>query len=244
MTSTFSAGMTRSIARHQRLEILRFMRTAARARSMALRAHYSRIGEWYSTVPGDRVLELGCGPGRYVPLLHALGARVTAVDPHEFPLWSTLDQTLGIDFRSGVRAEDLPFDEGAFDGVCCLGALLYFDDPQRALAEMSRVLVPGGRLLVRTVNRDNARTRRTGQPLDPASRNLYTSDELADLLTRAGFVVTATNAYGFWPSRCQGAWWFLVNGAIPIRLQEALSRLVPAEARANVIAAASKAASP
>ncbi|MDP1878063.1 MAG: class I SAM-dependent methyltransferase [Actinomycetota bacterium] len=243
MTSRLAAGMTRAIARHQRREILGFMRKAAHARSMAFRDHYSRIAEWYSSVPGDRVLELGCGPGRYVPLLHALGARVTAVDPYEFPLWSTLSELPGIDFRSGVRAEDLPFGAGTFDGICCLGALLYFDDPERALAEMSRVLVPGGRLLVRTVNRDNAVTRRTGAPLDPASRNLYTSDELTDLLTRAGFFVTTTYAYGFWPARFRGAWWFLVNGPIPIRLQETLSGLVPAEARVNVIAAASKGAS-
>ena len=244
MTWTLSGGMTRSIARHQRLEILRSTKDAARAGRMAHRAHYSRLGEWFAAVPGDRILELGCGPGRYVPLLHALGARVTAVDPYEFPLWGTLAEDLGVQFQSGVRAEALPFDDGAFDGICCLGALLYFDAPERALAEMTRVLVPGGRLLVRTVNRDNAVTRRTGRPLDPASRNLYTADELADLLTRSGFDVTTTDAYGFWPSRLQGAWWFLVNGPIPIWLQEALSRLVRPEARVNVIATASKAAAP
>lgn len=240
MTWTLSGGITRAIARNQRLEILNFTKDSERARRMAHRAHYSRLAEWFDSVPGDRILELGCGPGRYIPLLHALGARVTAVDPHEFPLWGAIAEELGVQFRSEVRAEALPYEDGSFDGICCLGALLYFDDPERALAEMSRVLVPGGYLLIRTVNRNNAVTRRTGRPLDPATRNLYTPDELVLLLTRSSFVVTETDAYGFWPPWFQRAWWFLANGPVPIGMQEALSRSVAPAFRVNLIASARK----
>lgn len=52
-------------------------------------------------------------------------------------------------------AMDLPFPDGAFDAATCLESLEFFPDPAAALAEMARVLRPGGLLL--TTNRINTR---------------------------------------------------------------------------------------
>jgi SAM-dependent methyltransferase len=52
-----------------------------------------------------------------------------------------------IDWRIG-RAEELPFEAGAFDAVLSQFGLMFFDDGARALAEMWRVLRPGGRVAV------------------------------------------------------------------------------------------------
>ena len=47
-----------------------------------------------------------------------------------------------------VGAADLPLPEDAFTAVNCVGAFLAFDDPAQALAEVHRVLAPGGRAVV------------------------------------------------------------------------------------------------
>ncbi len=51
------------------------------------------------------------------------------------------------------NAVDLPFRDAAFDAVCCFGALYLFDDPWRAVDGMTRVLKPGGRLIILTSRR-------------------------------------------------------------------------------------------
>jgi SAM-dependent methyltransferase len=57
----------------------------------------------------------------------------------------------GVRAGGGVRyvrgdAADLPFRDGSFDAVCCFAALYFIEDPMRAIAELARVLAPGGRV--------------------------------------------------------------------------------------------------
>jgi ubiquinone/menaquinone biosynthesis C-methylase UbiE len=174
------------------------------------------------------VLELGCGPGRYVALLAQLGFRVIGVDQssaESIPNWQRIGMLPGVTLRGGVMAEALPFDDGTFDHAACLGALLYFNDVERALAETHRVLKPGGRLIVRTVNRRNLYTVITGKRIDPASKNLYTERELRDLLRKCGFEISESFSYGFWPPFGTEFWWYLVNTSAGALIQNILSAL-------------------
>lgn len=228
-----------ALARFAEQEILDFSLDQKFALVASQMPHYTEVGRWASQLRGPRVLELGCGPGRYVPLLAANGLEVTAVDPFHFDTWALLEN-LRVELTDQVWAENLPFEPASFDGVSCLGALLYFEDPDKALQEMHRVLVPQGSLVLRTVNRNNFATRATGRPLDPASRNLYTADELRTTLTRNGFVVEWMTSYGFWPPYFGRTWWRLLNGPISIRAQMLLSRWTPAKYRVNLIAWARK----
>ena len=58
-------------------------------------------------------------------------------------------------------ARDLPFRDGSFDAVCCFAALYLIEEPMRALAEIVRVLAPGGRVaLLSSCNRGPCRPRR------------------------------------------------------------------------------------
>jgi ubiquinone/menaquinone biosynthesis C-methylase UbiE len=209
------------------------------AQCAAQKNHYSRIGEWITLDRGKRVLELGCGPGRYVALLANLGFDVVGADPcpaANFPTWKLIASHQEVEFRDRVCAEDLPFEDNSFDQIACLGALLYFSDPSRALSEMRRVLKPGGRLIMRTVNRHNLYRLMTGKNIDPAASNAYTAQELKQLLAESGFLMDRLFRYGFYPPLFTGMWWRLVNGVIPIRVQGFLSFLTPPSVRVNLTA--------
>lgn len=228
---------SRAIQEFQRKEIMGLAKaTPEQAAKASLRAHYMRIGECLPPGEAGRVLEVGCGPGRYVALLAAMGYDVVGVDPYSFPLWGEIAQARPVELKDGIMAEDLPFEDGSFDHVTCISALLYFKDPKKALNEMKRVMRPGGRLYVRTVNRRNLARRWTGANIDPAAANYYTEEELRDFIQHAGFVVDKTLSYGFYPPIFTGFYWYLLNGPISIDAQERLSDLTPADMRVTVAA--------
>jgi ubiquinone/menaquinone biosynthesis C-methylase UbiE len=95
--------------------------------------------------PGNRVLELGCGTGKWLAVLGTTGREVTGIDASTEMLEHARAAVQG-DLRHGV-AEALPWPDGAFDAVFCINALHHFRDPPRALAEAFRVLGPGGSFL-------------------------------------------------------------------------------------------------
>jgi SAM-dependent methyltransferase len=102
-----------------------------------------RLGE----LRGARVLEVGCGTGRFT---HALEerelARAWAIDVS--PAMVARARALGVNARV-ARAESLPFKRGWFDAVV-MRMVLHLLDRGRALEEATRVLGPSGRLVVAT----------------------------------------------------------------------------------------------
>jgi ubiquinone/menaquinone biosynthesis C-methylase UbiE len=230
----------RAIVDYQRRELEQFLTDGRFLAANVRREHYSNIGTWPGARPGNRVLELGCGPGRYAAILSKLGCDVVAVDPHSFESWSLIEQHTPVRFVSPVRAEQLPFDNDSFDAVACLGALLYFEDPSRALAEIRRVLKTGGHLILRTVNRTNLFARVRRRPIDPATRQLYTMPELMHFAASHGFEVTDHFSYGVYSPVWPQFWWYLLNGVISVEMQERLSDLTPASLRTNHVLFAHK----
>jgi ubiquinone/menaquinone biosynthesis C-methylase UbiE len=201
---------------------------------------HAQLLRWLDLEKHINILELGCGPGKYVGLLANVGFTVTGVDPLSFPTWGELKKRENIKLLPGVYAEKLPFDDDSFDAVVCLSALLYFENPNVGLLEMKRVLKPGGLLIVRTVNSLNFYTAFTGNKLDPASKQLYSPEELLEFVSSHGFNVQHVFTHGFWPPVLTNFWWYLQCVWLPHWLQSFLSHLTPDSRRINCTVIATK----
>jgi ubiquinone/menaquinone biosynthesis C-methylase UbiE len=105
------------------------------------------LGEWRLWLVGGasrRVLDLGCGTGRNLPLF-AAGTRVVGVDPCRASLRRARRRAPSASLVR-ARAEALPFRDGVFDTVVSGLVFCSVGDPPRGLAEVRRVLRSGGRL--------------------------------------------------------------------------------------------------
>ena len=95
----------------------------------------------FGIVPGKRLVDLGAGTGKFTSCLTTTGARIVAVEPVE-DMRRRIDAPIQV---VGGTAEAIPLRGGCADAVVAAQAFHWFDGP-RALAEMHRVLVPGGGL--------------------------------------------------------------------------------------------------
>jgi ubiquinone/menaquinone biosynthesis C-methylase UbiE len=106
--------------------------------------------EWLAARAHGRVLEVAIGTGRNLAF-YGPGAQLSGVElsPAMLEVARRRAAELGrqVDLREG-DAERLPYDDASFDTVVCALSLCTIPDPPRALAEMHRVLVPGGELLL------------------------------------------------------------------------------------------------
>ena len=97
---------------------------------------------------GVRALDAGCGHGFQTALLQALGYEAHGVDLSAGLLRLARRRLPHARFARADLAA-LPYADACFDAVSCAGSTLSFvDEPSRALAELARVLRPGGRLLL------------------------------------------------------------------------------------------------
>ena len=95
--------------------------------------------------PGDRVVDVGCGPGVLTaPLVARCGeSSVAAVDPSPPFVAAARERFPGADVREGA-AEQLPYDDDAFDAALAQLVVHFMADPVAGLREMGRVTRPGG----------------------------------------------------------------------------------------------------
>ncbi|MFD9012011.1 class I SAM-dependent methyltransferase [Streptomyces sp. NPDC059552] len=116
-------------------------------------AYYERPGmlALAGDVAGRRILDAGCGSGALSAALHDRGAVITGIDASARML-TLARRRLGDDVALHVvdLSDRLPFDDGAFDDVVASLVLHYLEDWGPTLAELRRVIRPGGRLIAST----------------------------------------------------------------------------------------------
>ncbi len=123
--------------------------------------HFDKLHHLLRLVPfdgmkGKKVLDVGCGAGVDLLRFARGGAVCTGIDisPSAIGLArkNAEYQKLDVDLRV-ADAEDLPFDEGAFDLVFAHGVIQYSNSTQRVIDECRRVLKPGGDAIFQAYNR-------------------------------------------------------------------------------------------
>jgi SAM-dependent methyltransferase len=100
---------------------------------------------WPKRLDGERVLEVGCGAGRFTEVLLEAGAEVWAVDASSAV--EAAQANLADQPRLHIAQADLfdlPFEAGSFDRVLCFGVLQHTPDPRRAFLTLVDYARPGG----------------------------------------------------------------------------------------------------
>jgi SAM-dependent methyltransferase len=115
------------------------------------------FGEWAPRVldaakiqDGDAILDVACGTGilaRQANVRTGAEGKVAGIDPGPGMIAVASELEDRIDWREGV-AEDLPFPDESFDAVVSQFGMMFFTDRPKAIQEMQRVLMPGGRMAV------------------------------------------------------------------------------------------------
>lgn len=128
---------------------LRMLANQVRARML----YFDRIDPRWE---GLDTLDLGCGGGFMSEALAGRGARVVGIDPWVAVLHVARKHSrtskLDIQYVAGV-GESLPFDDNCMDRVVCVDTLEHVPDLKKVLAEVYRVLRPGGIFFFDTINR-------------------------------------------------------------------------------------------
>ncbi len=143
--------------------------------------------------PGDRVLDVACGPGNFTrDFSRAAGdGLVVGLDASASMLEVAVRDTdaTNVAYLRG-DAHALPFRDGSFDAVCCFAALYLIEQPPLALAEITRVLAPGGRVaLLSSCNRGPLPASVTSSVVRGLSGvRIFDRDELSGALVDGGLV--------------------------------------------------------
>lgn len=135
-------------------------------------------------LPGETVIDVGCGPGNYTELLarQSGDGLVVGVDAAEAMLAAAV-RRVGRENAAFVRADAcaLPFAAGAFDIACSVGAVHMTAKPMAALQEMVRVLKPGGRIAVMTTCARRGRPRHARMGI-----TVFGREDVTDAFSRWG----------------------------------------------------------
>lgn len=111
---------------------------------------------------GKKVLDIACGTGVLTEQFCRMGADVTAIDvtPKAVELTTKRLSLYGLtaDVVEG-DAQKMPFDDNTFDFVCAWGCLMHMPETEQAIAEIYRVLKPGGKMLAMMYHRNSVHLR-------------------------------------------------------------------------------------
>jgi 2-polyprenyl-6-hydroxyphenyl methylase/3-demethylubiquinone-9 3-methyltransferase len=152
---------------------------------------------------GERVLDLGCGAGRFVAALREAGADPVGVEIAEAALERARANAPGADLRRLADDGSLPLEHASVDLVWCSEVLEHVADTAHLLLEVRRVLRPGGRLLVTVPYHGRVKAAlialaRFEAHFDPLGQHLrfYTRRSLAATLDHAGFDDVSVGTWG------------------------------------------------
>ena len=149
---------------------------------------------------GTRLLEIGSGLGHLVGQLEP-HFETFAADVNHWALKQSLNVARGT-WHVTSSAEELPFASGTFGVVIIKHVVEHLPHPERAIAEIGRLIAPGGTLILATPNLASLLKPRKGDKWigyqDPTHISLRPPQEWLALIEKAGFRLQRVFADGFW----------------------------------------------
>ncbi len=188
---------------------------ASAGRDRGWRRETVRLAE---VTPADRVLDIACGTGDLAEAFARAGIeRIVGIDFASQMLLRSLDRVPG---RAGWIQGDalrLPFADETFDITCCAFGVRNFQDLEKGLGEMHRVLKPGGRAVILEFS----------MPAQPVLRGIY-QFYFAKILPKLATWISGdrTGAYNYLPSSVR-------TFVTPIQMIELLKKVGFSSARAT-----------
>jgi SAM-dependent methyltransferase len=149
------------------------------------------------------VVEIGFGSGHNVPFYPAEVTQVSAVEPADLG-WrlagARLDATPVPVRRAGLDGQSLPFPDDTFDAALSTFTLCTIPDPLAALAEVHRVLRPGGTLhFLEHGLAPDEKVRRTQRRIEPLNKIVFggchLTRDVVGMLTAAGFEIKEVDRF-------------------------------------------------
>jgi ubiquinone/menaquinone biosynthesis C-methylase UbiE len=177
-------------------------RLLASGYSLLNRLNLRRIEEcatlirWLEAAPGERILDVGCGDGSNAVTIARVGASVVGIDVNSerLALATAGKRSSLVEFRR-MDAADLAFEDESFDRVVSFCGIEHFPNDEQVLAELHRVLRPGGILALSADSLSNpevTESERAAHRTRYAAYTLYTPEIVRDKLSRAGFELERT----------------------------------------------------
>lgn len=140
--------------------------------------HLARLGD----VEGNRILDAGCGEGRFSRMLAERGAKVTGLDLSERMIEHARkaegDHPLHIEYYILDMCDLSVFEDESFDVVVAYLSIIDVEDYERATAEIARVLKPGGQFLFSVVHPCFYPPGAKWEPRKPGAIPIFDKDKL------------------------------------------------------------------
>lgn len=159
-------------------------------------ASFAAVLDWLGPLQGNRCLEVGCGSGVLLERVLAAGAKSAAgLDHSPDMLALTMERNREAIARERLHlklgdAAYIPWSDQSFDAALSANMFFFVYDTEAVLAELFRILAPGGRLVIATMAaplpKPSLRCPWLYPPIGPAL-NVHTGEEMGAMYKRAGF---------------------------------------------------------
>jgi SAM-dependent methyltransferase len=165
---------------------------------VGMAAEHRTALEMLDISPGDRALDVACGTGGFTRVFAAAGADTIGVDASRTMLAQAVREGSGPKYVR-ASASALPFVDASFDAVCCFAALYLIEEPYEAIAEIARVVAPGGRVAVlSSVARGPVPASVTDALVRPLTGvRIFGRDQLSEAMERHGLEDVRVRVSGF-----------------------------------------------
>ncbi len=181
--------------------------------NFAFRYCQNRLLKMLELKKGNALLDLGCGTGWAV--CHAAGmlegqGRFVGVDLSEKMIDKARENVRGLANTTFyvANAAALPLDSDGFDHVICTWSFHHHDKPESTLAEVHRVLKPGGKVWILDASAEDPLTRwidRRQAQIEPGHVKMYSTREYREMFKKAGLTSVSDQTMLFYPIKLHRA---------------------------------------